>query len=85
MMLPDLERLASVRERSFAYGLIMLAGAYCMLQSARLAAKFGNQTDLTGVDAPSVGGFAMTALLALLLRLQWRATQPALVAPRAAE
>ncbi|QIO32777.1 glycosyltransferase family 87 protein [Bradyrhizobium sp. 1(2017)] len=84
LMLPDLERLASVRERSFAYGLILLAGAYGMLQSARLAAQFGNEADLTGVDVPSVGGFAMMALLALLLRLQWRATQPALIAPRAA-
>ncbi len=37
LMLPDLAQMANARERSAVYGLILLAGAYGMLQSARLA------------------------------------------------
>ena len=88
LMLPDLAQVANSRERSFVYGLILLAGAYGMLQSARLAAQFGDEADLTGMDdkfAPSIGGFAMMALLALLLRLLWRTTQPAPIVRQAAE
>lgn len=88
LMLPDLAQMADTRERSVIYGLILLAGAYGMLQSARLAARFGNEADLTGMDdkfTPSIGGFAMMALLVLLLRLLWRATQPAPIAALAAE
>ncbi|AMA55651.1 glycosyltransferase family 87 protein [Bradyrhizobium sp. CCGE-LA001] len=80
LMLPGLAQVSNARERSAIYGLILLAGAYGMLQSARLAAQFGNEVDLTGMDdkfAPSIGGFAMMAMLALLLKLLWRATRPA--------
>ncbi|MFK4510764.1 DUF2029 domain-containing protein [Bradyrhizobium daqingense] len=88
LMLPDLAQMANARERSVIYGLILLAGAYGMLQSARLAAQFGNEVDLTGMDdkfTPSIGGFAMMALLALLLKLLWRATRPMPALAQAAE
>ncbi|RZN11113.1 hypothetical protein CWO91_09925 [Bradyrhizobium genosp. SA-3] len=85
LMLPDLAQVANVRERSFVYGLILLAGAYGMLQSARLAAQFGNEADLDDKFTPSIGGFAMMALLALLLRLLWRGLQSAPIVTQAAE
>lgn len=88
LMLPDLMQLATARERSFAYGLILLAGAYGMLQSARLAAQYSGDVELSTMDdkfAPSIGGFAMMAMLLLLLRLLWRATQPAPVVPQPAQ
>jgi hypothetical protein len=89
LLLPDLALLASARERSLIYGLILLAGAYGMLQSARLAAQFGEEqaylAGLTDRFAPALGGFAMMALLVLLLLLLWRGTQSASVLPRAAQ
>ncbi|MBB4368194.1 hypothetical protein GGD63_000973 [Bradyrhizobium sp. cir1] len=88
LLLPDLAQVASSRERSAVYGLILLAGAYGMLQSARLAAQFGSGSDLSDMNdkfAPAVGGVAMMALLALLLRLLWRATQPASALSQAAQ
>ncbi|WP_245502044.1 glycosyltransferase family 87 protein [Bradyrhizobium guangzhouense] len=89
MLLPNLALLASARERSVIYGLILLAGAYGMLQSARLAAQFGEEqaylAGLTDRFAPALGGFAMMALLVLLLRLLWRGMQSAAVLPQAAE
>ncbi|OPY94281.1 hypothetical protein A5906_14615 [Bradyrhizobium sacchari] len=80
LLLPDLAQAASSRERSAIYGLILLAGAYGMLQSGRLAAQFGSEFDLSDINdkfAPAVGGVAMMALLALLLRLLWHAARPA--------
>ncbi|WP_314953002.1 glycosyltransferase family 87 protein [Bradyrhizobium cosmicum] len=85
LLLPDLAHVANSRERSALYGLILLAGAYGMLQSGRLAAQFGSEADLSDKFAPAVGGFAMMVLLALLLRLLWRATQPAPLLPHAAQ
>ncbi|MDA9407656.1 glycosyltransferase family 87 protein [Bradyrhizobium sp. CCBAU 45384] len=89
LLLPDLALLASARERGIVYGLILLAGAYGMLQSARLAAQFGEEqaylAGLTDRFAPALGGFAMMALLAVLLRLLWRGMQSASVLPRAAQ
>lgn len=88
LLLPDLVQMANARERSVIYGLILLAGAYGMLQSGRLAAQFGNEADLSDVDdkfTPAVGGLAMMVLLFLLVRLLWRATQPAPVLPQAAQ
>ena len=89
LLLPDLALLASARERSVIYGLILLAGAYGMLQSARLAAQFGEEqaylAGLTDRFAPALGGFAMMALLALLLRLLWRGMKSASVLPQVAQ
>ncbi|WP_431201014.1 glycosyltransferase family 87 protein [Bradyrhizobium betae] len=88
LLLPNLAQLAKARERSLIYGLILLAGAYGMLQSARLAAQFDNEASLTAMDdkfAPAVGGFAMLALLMVLLRLLWRGMRPAPVLPESAQ
>lgn len=85
LMLPDLTRMASSRERSVMYGLILLAGAYGLLQAGRLAVQFGQKADPDQHFAPAIGGFALMALLVLLLRLLWRATQPAPIVPQAAE
>ncbi|WP_445222500.1 glycosyltransferase family 87 protein [Bradyrhizobium sp. Pa8] len=88
LLLPDLAQLASARERSVIYGLILLAGAYGMLQSARMAAQFGNEADLADMDgkfAPAIGGFALMSLLVLLARLLRRGTQPAPALPQVAQ
>jgi hypothetical protein len=67
------------------YGLILLAGGYGLLQSARIAAQFGQKVDLDQHFAPAIAGLAMIALLALLLKVLWRAAQPAQVLQQAAE
>ena len=76
LALPDLVQVASPRERDVSYGLILLAGAYGLLQSARLAVQFGQKADPSEHFAPALGGFALMALLVILLRLVWRGTQP---------
>lgn len=83
LLLPDLARMASPRERSVIYGLILLAGAYGLLQSARLAAQFGQRVDLDQHFAPAIAGIALIALLGLLLRLLLRRA-PLPVTPSAA-
>ncbi len=85
LALPDLARMARPAERSVIYGLILLAGAYGLVQSARLAVQFGQKADPNQHFAPALGGFALIALLVLLLRLLWRGTQPVPVLPQAAE
>jgi Glycosyltransferase family 87 len=72
LLLPDLARIASPRERSVMYGLILLAGAYGLLQSARLAAQFEQKVELGEYIAPAIAGFALMGVLALLLRLLLR-------------
>jgi len=83
LILPDLAGLASSRTRSWMYALILLAGAYGLLQSARLAAQFGQKPGEEFV--PAMGGFALMALLLLLLGLVWRQAQPAQAMPPAAQ
>jgi hypothetical protein len=85
LMLPELPRMAGSFERSIMYGLILLAGGYGLLQSARIAAQFGQKVDLDQHFAPAIAGLAMMALLALLLRMLWRAAQPAPAPQQAAE
>lgn len=84
LALPDLAGMASPRERDVTYGLILIAGAYGLLQSARLAVQFGQKADPSQHFAPALGGFALMTLLVLLLRLLWRGTQPAPVLPQTA-
>ncbi|WP_027552362.1 glycosyltransferase family 87 protein [Bradyrhizobium sp. Cp5.3] len=84
LLLPDLGKLASPRERSVMYGLILFAGAYGLLQSARLLAQFGQIADRDQHFAPAIAGLAMMALLALLLKVLWRTAQPAPALPQAA-
>jgi hypothetical protein len=76
LMLPELKGLAGRRERGAMYGLILLAGAYGLLQSARLAAQFGPKADSSEHFAPAIAGVAMLALLALLLRMLSPAAAP---------
>lgn len=76
LLLPDLARMTSPRERAVIYGLILFAGAYGLLQSGRLAAQYGEGVDLASNSTPALGGFVMMALLALLLRVMLRAPQP---------
>ncbi|WP_063694683.1 glycosyltransferase family 87 protein [Bradyrhizobium stylosanthis] len=80
LILPDLAGLASPRIRSWMYGLILLAGAYGLLQSARLAVQKPGQD-----FAPALGGFALMALLLLLLGLLWRQAQLAPASSQAAQ
>ncbi|MGY8661491.1 glycosyltransferase family 87 protein [Bradyrhizobium sp. UFLA05-109] len=63
LALPDLDHIASTRERSAMYGLILLAGAYGLALSTQAS---GQQA------APAMAGFALMAVLALLLRWQLR-------------
>lgn len=85
LMLPELGKVATSRERSVLYGLILLAGGYGLLQSARMAAQFGQKVDLEQHAAPAIAGLAMIAFLSLLLKVLWRAAQPAPVVQPAAE
>ncbi|MCK1621866.1 DUF2029 domain-containing protein [Bradyrhizobium sp. 160] len=79
LMLPDLAKLASARERGVMYGLILLAGAYGLLQSARLTVQFGPKADSSQHFTPAIAGLAMMALLALLLKMLWQGARPASV------
>src|SRR4029077_13167507 len=65
---PGLVRIASTRERSVLYGGVLLAGAYGLLLSRRTADQHATL---------AVGGFALMAMLALLLRLLLRSEAPA--------
>jgi hypothetical protein len=73
LLLPDLAGMASPRERGVMYGLIMLAGCYGLLQTARMAAQYGQRDQHF---APAVAGLAVIALLALLLRILLRKASP---------
>jgi hypothetical protein len=84
LLLPDLKRVASPRERSIFYGLILVAGAYGLLQSARLAVQYGQKVDLDQHFAPAIAGLALMALLGLLLKMLLRGEQPAATLVRAA-
>lgn len=76
LLLPGLAGLASVRERGLMYALILLAGAYGLLQSARLAAQYGEAAKLHEDVMPAVAGLALIALLAMLLRVLSRGVRP---------
>jgi hypothetical protein len=47
--------------------------------------QFGQKADPDQHFAPALGGFALMALLVLLLRLLWRGTQSAPILSQAAE
>jgi hypothetical protein len=52
------------------YALIMLAGAYGLLQSTSLASSFDEHFK------PAIAGAALMVLLAMLLRMMWRDALP---------
>ncbi len=76
LLLPDLVSLASPRQRGALYGLLLLANAYGLLQSARLSsANVGASDTMT----PALGGFALMAVLAMLLWILLREARLATV------
>jgi hypothetical protein len=79
LLLPDLASLASPRERGAIYGLILLANAYGLLQSARLSAENVSASGLQRYMTPAVGGFALMVVLAMLLWFLLRDAKPAAV------
>ncbi|MET4389721.1 hypothetical protein ABIB73_005495 [Bradyrhizobium sp. F1.4.3] len=79
LLLPDLSSLTSPRERGAIYGAILLANAYGLLQSARLAADNVSARGLERYMTPAVGGFALMVVLAMLLWFLLRGAKPAAV------
>jgi hypothetical protein len=77
LLLPDLANLASPRERSAIYALLLLANAYGLLQSARLSAESAGASGLDRYMTPAIGGFALMAVLAMLLWILLREARPA--------
>ncbi|QPF95402.1 DUF2029 domain-containing protein [Bradyrhizobium commune] len=71
LLLPDLPKVASPRERSIMYTLLMLAGAYGLLQSTSLASGFDERFK------PAIAGAALMVLLTMLLQTMWRNALPA--------
>lgn len=72
LLFPDLMRMAGSGERGTIYGLIFIAGAYGMVETAGLKA-FVSADSATGHQwIPAIGGLAMAALLALVLRMLLR-------------
>jgi len=76
LMLPDLARVASARERNIMYWLILVGGFYAMAQLDILEMRFGKDADPAQHFMPPVAGLAMMALLALILRIVLRKAQP---------
>ncbi|MGW1425638.1 glycosyltransferase family 87 protein [Bradyrhizobium manausense] len=79
LLLPELASLASPRERSTLYALLLLANAYGLLQSARLSAESVHASSPGGIMTPAVGGFALMAVLAILLWVLLREAKPAAI------
>ncbi|MGY3547826.1 hypothetical protein ACVWZ4_003215 [Bradyrhizobium sp. USDA 4472] len=79
LLLPDLARLACRRERGAIYALLLLANAYGLLQSARLSAENAQADSLGRTMTPAVGGFALMAVLVMLLWVLLRQAGPAAV------
>lgn len=79
LLLPDLVSLASPRERGAIYALLLLANAYGLMQSARLSTENVGASGLDRTMTPAVGGFALMAVLAILLWILRRAAKPAAV------
>ncbi|MBC9882106.1 DUF2029 domain-containing protein [Bradyrhizobium sp. INPA01-394B] len=79
LLLPDLARLASSRERGAVYALLLLANVYGLLQSARLSAGSANSSGIERYMTPAIGGFTLMAVLAMLLWVLLRETKPATI------
>ncbi|GGI31919.1 glycosyltransferase family 87 protein [Bradyrhizobium guangdongense] len=79
LLIPDLAGLASPRQRGAIYALLLLANAYGLLQSARLSAENVAAGGLERSLTPAVGGFALMAVLAMLLWVLRREARPAAV------
>ncbi|WP_404554812.1 glycosyltransferase family 87 protein [Bradyrhizobium niftali] len=72
LLLPDLTRLASERERVAIYSLTLIAGSYGLLQVLRLSIQYG--AGAIEYPVPAFSGFALLVLLGLVLRVLLRGT-----------
>ncbi|WP_063621729.1 glycosyltransferase family 87 protein [Bradyrhizobium sp. Ec3.3] len=72
LLIPDLTRAASSAERGIIYALILVAGAYGMLETAGLKVSQGAHHAVKHQMIPAVGAFAVVLLLALILRILLR-------------
>jgi len=72
LLLPELKKFAREGERAVIYTAPMIIGAYGTLQSSRL----GTNTNVEYLDVLSIGGFAVTALTALIFMILLRGAKP---------
>ncbi|WFU38813.1 glycosyltransferase family 87 protein [Bradyrhizobium sp. CB82] len=70
LLLPDLTRLASARERAAIYSMTLLAGSYTWFQILRACVQYG--TGVIDYPVPSFGGFPLLVLLWLTVRVLLR-------------
>jgi len=73
MLLPELQRLAREGGRTFIYIAPMTIGAYGSLVAARLGMS---HPDIEFLDVPSVGGFVVVSLIALIFTIMLRSAKP---------
>jgi hypothetical protein len=73
LLLPELKKVAREGERSIIYTAPMIIGAYGNLQSFQLETS---HTDVQSLDVLSIGGFALTALIALIFIILLRGAKP---------
>jgi hypothetical protein len=73
LLLPELKKVAREGERAVIYIAPMIIGAYGNLQSFRLGTS---RSDLDYLDVLSIGGFALTALIALIFIILLRGAKP---------
>jgi hypothetical protein len=76
LLLPEIKKFAREGERAIIYATPIIIGAYGNLKSYRLGAS---HTDVQSLDVLSIGGFALTALIALIFMILLRAAKPASV------
>jgi Glycosyltransferase family 87 len=69
LLLPELKNIARESERAIIYTAPMIIGAYGNLQSFRLGTS---HTDVQYLDVLSIGGFAVTALIAMIFMILLR-------------
>jgi hypothetical protein len=72
-LLPELKKFAREGERAIIYTVPMIIGAYGNLQSFRMGTS---HTDVECLDVLSIGGFALTALIALIFMILLRGAKP---------
>jgi hypothetical protein len=70
LLLADILRLGTERERLAIYGLSIITGVFGMAQASRFSAEYGSNMSLEMIrDALSVAGLALVAILGLTWRI----------------
>jgi len=70
LLLPDILRLGTERERLAIYGLSFITGVFGMAQASRFSAEYGSNMPLEMIrDALSVAGLALVTILWLTWRI----------------